>query len=182
MRGTTTAAKQKRRAMLLHLAGPDVQEIIYHLNLYWNRGCYKLRHCCWSPQHRFHFVPQVNSIFAHQTFHRVTQNPGATIQQFVTSLRKAAKDCDFATNIDNQIRYAVFNKCTFTYIKRKLLGEGQGLSLTRTLEVAEQCEKIETQLVALSVKREESESINKINERSNNQSTSIQGRYVIDVV
>ena len=29
---------------------------------------------------------------------------------------------------------------------------------------------------------EESESINKINERSNNPSTSIQGRYVIDVV
>ena len=121
-------------------------------------------------------MPQVNSAFARQTFHRITQNPGETVQQFVTRLRKAAKDCDFGTDTDNQIRDAVLNKCTSTYIKRKLLEEGQGLNLTRTLEVAAKCEKIETQLAALSVKGEESESINRINERSNNPSTSTQGR------
>ena len=123
------------------------------------------------------FVPQVNSAFARQTSHRITQNPGETVQQFVTRLRKAAKDCDFGTDTDNQIRDAVLNKCTSTYIKRKLLAEGQGLNLTRTLEVAAKCEKIETQLAALSVKGEESESMNKINERSNNPSTSTQGRF-----
>ena len=69
------------------------------------------------------------------------------------------------------------NNCTSTYIKRKLLEEGQGLNLTRTLEVAAKCEKIETQLAALSVKGEESESTKKINERSNNPSTSAQGRF-----
>ena len=124
-----------------------------------------------------YFVPQLNSTFARQTFHRITQNPGETVQQFVTRLRKAAKDCDFGTDTDNQIRDAVLNKCTSTYIKRKLLEEGQGLNLTRTLEVAAKCEKIETQLAALSVKGEESESINRINERSNNPSTSTQGRF-----
>ena len=71
------------------------------------------------------------------------QNPGETVQQFVTRLRKAAKDCDFGNDTDNQIRDAVLNKCTSTYIKRKLL-EGQKLNLTRTLEVAAKCEKIET--------------------------------------
>ena len=80
------------------------------------------------------------------------------------------------------------NKCISTYIKRKLLEEGQGLNLTRTLEVAAKCDKIETQLAALSVKGEESESINRINERSNNPSTNTQERFqgeisdVIDVV
>ena len=122
-------------------------------------------------------MPQVNSAFVRQTYHRITQNPGETVQQFVTRLRKAAKDCDSGTDPDNQIRYAVLNKCTSTYIKRKLLEEGQGLNLTRTLEVAAKCKKIETQLAALSVKGEESESINRINERSNNPSTSTQGRF-----
>ena len=124
-----------------------------------------------------YFVPQVNSAFTRQTFHRITQNPGETVQQFVTRVRKAAKDCDFGTDTNNQIRDTVLNKCTSTYIKRKLPEEGQGLNLTHTLEVAAKCKKTETQLAALSVKGEESESINRINERSNNPSTSTQGRF-----
>ena len=124
-----------------------------------------------------YFVPQVNSAFARQTFHRITQNPGETVQQFVTRLRKAAKDCDFGTDTDNQIRDAVLNKCTSTYIKRKLLEEGQGLNLTRTLVVVAKCQKIETQLATLSVKGKESESINKVKERGNNPSTNTRGRF-----
>ena len=58
----------------------------------------------------------------------MTQNPGETVQQFVTRLRKSAKDCEFGTDTDNQIRDAVLNKCISTYIKRKFLEEGQGLN------------------------------------------------------
>ena len=53
-----------------------------------------------------YFVPQVNSAFARQTFHRIRQNPAETVQQFVTRLKKAAKDCDFAPDTDKQIRDA----------------------------------------------------------------------------
>ena len=171
--GTTAATKQRRKAMLLHLAGPDVQEIFTTLTETGDATNYASA----VEALNAYFVPQVNSAFARQTFHRITQNPGETVQQFVTRLRKAAKDCDFGTDTDNQIRDAVLNKCTSTYIKRKLLEEGQGLNLTRTLEVAAKCDKIETQLAALSVKGEESESINRINERSHNPSTSTQGRF-----
>ena len=159
--------------MLLHLAGPDVQEIFTTVTETGDATNYASAVEALNP----YFVPQVNSAFTRQTFYRITQNPGETVQQFVTRLRKAAKDCDFGTDTDNQIRDAVLNKCTSTYIKRKLLEGGQGLNLTRTLEVAAKCEKIETQLAALSVKGEESESINRINERSNNPSTSTQGRF-----
>ena len=58
-----------------------------------------------------------------------------------------------------------------------MLEEGHGLNLTRAPEVTSKCEKIKTQLAALSVKGEESESINGINERSNNPSTTSQGRF-----
>ena len=118
----------------------------------------------------------MNSAFARQTFHQISQKPGETVQQFATRLKKAAKDCDFGTDVDNQIRDAVLNKCTSTYIKRKLLEEGQGLNLKRTLEVAAQCEKIETQLAVLSVKGEESESINRVNERANNLNINTRGK------
>ena len=52
---------------------------------------------------------------------------------------------------DNQVRDAVLNKCTSTYIKRKLLEEGQSRNLNRILEVATQFERIETRLAVLSV-------------------------------
>ena len=162
--------------MLLHLAGPDVQEIFTTLTETGDATNYASA----VEALNAYFVPRVNSAFARQTFHRITQNPGETVQQFVTRLRKAAKDCDFGTDTNNQIRDAVLNKCTSTYIKRKLLEEGQGLNLTRTLEVAAKCKKIETQLAALSVKGEESESINRIKERSDNPSTIstiTQGRF-----
>ena len=172
--GETTAAatKQRRRALLLHLAGPDVQEKFTTLTetgdaTDYNRAVEALN---------AYFVPQVNSAFARQTFHQISQKPGETVQQFATRLKKAAKDCDFGTDVDNQIRDAVLNKCTSTYIKRKLLEEGQGLNLKRTLEVAAQCEKIETQLAVLSVKGEESESINRVNERANNLNINTRGK------
>ena len=170
---TTAATKQRRKAMLLHLAGPDVQEIFTTLTETGDATNYASA----VEALNAYFVPRVNSAFARQTFHRITQNPGETVQQFVTRLRKAAKDCDFGTDTDNQIRDAVLNKCTSTYIKRKLLEEGQGLNSTSTLEVAAKCEKIETQLAALSVKGEESESLNRIIERSNHPSTSTQRRF-----
>ena len=169
---TTAATKQRRRAMLLHLAGPDVQEIFTTLTATgdatdYNRAVEALN---------AYFVTQVNSAFARQTFHQISQKPGETVQEFATRLKKAAKDCDFGTDADNQIRDTVLNKCTSTYIKRKLLEEGQGLNLNRTLEVAAQCEKIETQVAVLSVKGEESESINRVIERCNNLNTNTRGK------
>ena len=158
--------------MLLHLAGPDVQEISTTLTGTGDATNYASA----VEALNAYFVPQVNSAFARQTFHGITQNPGETVQKFATRLRKAANDCDFGTDTNNQIRAVVLSKCTSTHIKRKLLEEGQGLNLTRTLEVAAQCEEIETQLAALLEMGAESESINRINERSNNLSTSTQGR------
>lgn len=54
--------------------------------------------------------------------------------------------------------------------------EFQGLNLKRTLEIASQCEKIETQLAVLSVKWKESESINRVNGKSNNLNISTRGK------
>ena len=82
-----------------------------------------------------YFVPQVNTAFARQSFYQTTQKPGETVQQFVTRLRQAAKDCAFAADTDNQIRDAVLSRCTSDYVRRKLLEEAN-LTLARVLEIA----------------------------------------------
>ena len=99
--------------MLLHLAGPDVQEIFTTVTETGDATNYASA----VEALNTYSEPQVNSAFTRQTFHRITQNPGETVQQFVTRVRKAAKDCDFGTDTDNQIRDTVLKKCTSTYIK-----------------------------------------------------------------
>ena len=54
--------------MLLHLAGPHVQEIFTTLT-----------YASAVEALNAYFVPRVNSAFARQTFHRITQNSGQTV-------------------------------------------------------------------------------------------------------
>ena len=154
--------KQRRRALLLHLAGPDVQDVFLTLT---DTGGVKDYAKAVEALNGY-FAPQVNPAYARHSFRQMQQKPGETIQQFATRLRKAAQDCDYGTDMDNQIRDEIMCKCHSNYIRRKLLEEGQGLTLKRTLEIAEQCEKVEAQMTALSSTEEgELSSVNKVVER-----------------
>ena len=66
--GTTAATKQRRRAMLLHLAGPDEQEIFTTLTETGDATNYASA----VEALNAYFVPQVNSAFSRQTFRRIT--------------------------------------------------------------------------------------------------------------
>ena len=60
-------------------------------------------------------------------------------------------------------------KSTSSYIKRKLLKEGQGLSLARALEIAEKCEKVNSQMAAMSsTKQDGTEIVNYMKEKKGN--------------
>ncbi|XP_070576981.1 uncharacterized protein [Ptychodera flava] len=158
----SAATKQRRRALLLNLASPDVQDIFSTLS---NTGTATEYSEAVTALNTY-FVPQVNPAFARQTFHQVVQKQGETVLQFVTRLRKAAKDCNFGVDNDNQIRDAVLNKCLSDYVCWKLMEEGTGLTLTCTLQIADQCEKVEVQMAALSVKRLDTETINRLTEKN----------------
>ncbi|XP_070535101.1 uncharacterized protein [Ptychodera flava] len=158
----SAATKQRQRALLLHLAGPDVQDIFSTLS---NTGSATEYSEAVTALNTF-FVPKVHPAFARQTFHQIVQKQGETVLQFVTRLRKAAKDCNFGVDNDNQIRDAVLDKCSPDYVRRILLEEGTGLTLTHTLQIADQCEKVEVQMAALSVKRGDTETVNRLTERN----------------
>lgn len=146
----SVATKQRRRALLLHHAGTDVQDIFSTLADTGGPTDYEQAVTALNS----YFVPQVNTAFARQTFYQLKQKTGQTVQQFVTCLRQAAKDCDFGADKDNQIRDAVLSRCNFEYVRRKLLEEGTDLTLTRTLEIAVQCECVELQMVALHISQD----------------------------
>ena len=149
----TAVVKQRRRALLLHLAGPDVQDVFSTLPDTGEVTDYKKAVTALNT----YFVPRVNSTYARQTFHKLCQEPGETVQQFSTRLRRTARDCDFQADTDNQIRDAILNKSTSVYVRRKLLEEGHTLTLARALELASQCERIEEQMAAMSLTDEKRE-------------------------
>ena len=141
--------RQRRRALLLHLAGTDVQDIFSTLPNTGDAKDYKTAVDALNA----YFIPQVDTMYARHCFRQLTQAPGETIRQFTTRLRRAVKDCDYGDDTDNQIRDEILCKCSKTYTKRKLLEEGRGLTLARALDIAENCEKVDTQLAAMSIEK-----------------------------
>ncbi len=142
----TDAVKQRRRALLLHFAGPDVQDIFFTLpetgeNTDYNAAIEALN---------AYFVPKVNTAYARHQFRLLTPNPAETMRQFATRLRHGIRDCGYGDESDNQIRDEILAKCTSNYTRRKLLEEGPTLTLARALEIGELCEGIETQMAAMS--------------------------------
>ena len=155
---TNATTRQRRRAMLLHLAGTDVQEIFSTLAATSKATDYAaavtaLNGC---------FLSKVNTAFARQKFHRLQQKEGETGLQFVTRLRKEGKDCNFGADFDNQIRDAVLCKCRSDYVRRKLLEERVELTLARPLEIAEQCESVDHQMSHLRVSESSKEDANRV--------------------
>ena len=120
-----------------------------------------------------YFAPKVNLAYARHTFRQLQQSADETVLQFASRLKRYAKDCDYGTDTDNQIRDEILHKCKSDYVRRKLLEECLGLTLARTLELAQQCEKVEAQMTSLSLHSTDQHSndehrINKITSATNN--------------
>lgn len=76
--------KQRRRAQLLHYAGPDVQDIFYTLGNTGEDSNYKAAVDALNA----YFIPQVNSTLARHAFRQLKQEENETVAQFVTGLRR----------------------------------------------------------------------------------------------
>ena len=164
--------KHRRRAQLLHYAGPDVQDIFYTLaDTGENKDYQKAVNAL-----NAYFKPKVNTAYARHAFKQLQQQEKETVLQFVTRLRRAAKDCGYGADTDNHIRDEVLQKCRSHYLRRRLLEEEKELTLKRTLEIAEQCEKVETQLEALSLSKPteikpKEEQVNKVDRKKGQKHT-----------
>ena len=79
--------RQRRRAQLLHHAGPDVQDIFYTLE---NTG-EDIDYAAAVNALNGYFAPKVNSTYARHTFRQIHQNAGETVIQFTSRLNDMQK-------------------------------------------------------------------------------------------
>ena len=130
--------KHRRRAKLLHYAGPDAQDIFDTLADTGENTDYQKAVDALNT----YFKPKVNATYARHAFKQLQQGEKEAVLQFFTRLRRAAKDCGYGGDRDNQIRDEVLQKCKSQYLRRRLLVEEKGLTIKRTLEIAELWKKL----------------------------------------
>ena len=143
-RGITAAAR--RKALLLHCAGMEVQEIFEKLT---DPGApegedddvYKAALRTLDA----YFTPQVNVPYERHIFRQMKQEEHETVDQFVVRLSNQAANCEFGATKNEQIRDQIIDKCKSTELRRKLLGKGQELTLADTQKIARSLELTQTQ-------------------------------------
>ena len=154
--------------MLIHLAGTEVQDIFYTLP---NTGDAKDYKRAVDVLNAYYFVPKVDTTYARHCFRQLTQELGKQLDSLQPDLGERQRFV--ITEQTRTIKSAMKSSAsaTVTYIKRKLLEEGQGLTLDKALEIAENCEKVHPQLAAMTTKgqgaigkEEDTASINRIEE------------------
>ena len=119
-RGITAAARKK--ALLLHCAGMEVQEVFETLTdpdapAGEDDDAYKA-----APRTLdAYFTPQVNVPYERHIFRPMKQEEHDTVDQFVVRLSNQAARCEFGATKNEQIRDQIIDKCKSTELRRKLL-------------------------------------------------------------
>lgn len=138
-----TDDKQKRQ-LLLHSAGPEVQDIFDTLTATgedYETARDKLTE---------YFTPRKNVPYHRHLFRQEHQNEGETVAQFVTRLRQVSADCEFGDQTNDFIRDQVIDKCLSKSLRTKLLAE-RDLKLDKLLDIAQAKEASEAQSASFSV-------------------------------
>ena len=106
-KGITVA--ERKRALLLHCAGLEVQDIFFTLEeeaAGENETVYDQA----KKTLEKYFNPQSNVPYERLLFRNMAQNESETIEQYITRLRQKAVTCNF-DKVDEEIRDQVINKC-----------------------------------------------------------------------
>jgi len=103
--------------MLLHMAGPETQEVFDILTPENDTYDKALE----APTS--HFSVKKNVPFEGNVFHQTKQKAGESVEQFFTRLRKLTASCDYGDQTEDQIRDQVIATCSSTGLRKKLLTE-----------------------------------------------------------
>ena len=150
--GKGIADAAQRRALLLHTAGMDAQDVFYTLpEVGGDANVYEKAKTALSG----HFSPEANVPYERHCFRKMDQKQTETVDQYVIRLRTQAENCNFGdpAAVNEQIRDQVVEKCFSQKLRRKLLERGTGLTLTQLQETArifEDSERQATQMEGLS--------------------------------
>ena len=157
IRASGISDQKQKRAILLHLAGAEVQEIFETLP---DTGDdYKTA----LEKLNAHFNPCKNIAFERHVFRQATQRADESMDAFVTRLRTLAKTCQFDTDtsLDEMLRDQVIEKCASNALRRRLLRE-QELTLNNLLSLARSFQLADRQALEIEQKFESSTHLNSI--------------------
>ena len=124
------------RALLLHLAGPQVRDIFSNSIPATTRGEAK-DHTKAMDSLSDHFKVRKIASMARQAFLGVKPTAGETINSFITRLQKLAEHCDYEGEIDNQVRDRAISYIQDKNLKAKLYRE-ETLTLSKLIETVSQ--------------------------------------------
>ena len=134
----------QRRALLLHCAGSDVQDIFDVLPETGNVNEYAKAKEVLTR----YFVNQVNVPYERHMFGEMVQHEHETIDQFVVRLRGKAQqcdNCDYGDPLESQIRDQVISKYRSSHLRRRFLEKGQTLNLKQLQDIARTSEAVKRQ-------------------------------------
>lgn len=128
---------RQKRQLLLHSAGPEVQDIFDTL------GDTGEDYETASEKLTAYFTPSKNVPYNRHLFRQETQAEGESIAQYVTRLRQLGDSCEFGQQLEDFIRDQVIEKCSSRSLRTKLLAESN-LTLTKLLDIAQAKEASES--------------------------------------
>ena len=127
---------KRKRKLLLHSTGPDVQDIFDTLTE--TGEDYKTA----ADKLTMYFTSVKNVPYNRHVFRQENQAEGEIVSQFVTRLRTLSIGCDFG-QADDFIRDEVIDKCHSKSLRTKLLAE-KDLTLTKLLDIPQAKEASES--------------------------------------
>ena len=150
MVGLDIKAKARKRALLLYLAGPEVETIFATLEDTGEEDDYDKA----VEKLTEYFAPKQNVLYERHVFRQAKQRHDETIDQFHTRLRHLGTTCGF-NDLNEEIRTQLVEQCRSSRVRRKSLREDTTLSdliaYARSLELADkQIDEIERERTLVS--------------------------------
>lgn len=137
---------EQKKALLLHCAGSEVQDLFFTLdcpNPVGDETVFDVAKTLLNDN----FVPEVNVAYERSVFRGMSQLPNESVEMYISRLRQRAKYCNFH-NIDEMIRDQVIEKCSSHRLRRKLL-ERTNVTLQQVRQIALSIETSEKQATTI---------------------------------
>ncbi|CAH2084600.1 unnamed protein product [Euphydryas editha] len=158
LEATGITGEGKKRATLLLLGGPGLQEIVYNLP-----GAYEENSTNESQAFNTviekldeYFLPKQNKIYERHLFRQIKQDEGEKFEKFVVKLRDQARKCKF-NSPDEHIIDQIVEKCFSSELRKKILTLGDTVTLDKIITEANTLELVSHQLEEYGKKRKSNE-------------------------
>ena len=135
--------------LLLHVAGPEVQEIY---STFPEDKCTTYETLMAALNE--HFDPKKNQRYERFKFRRTAQSPSENMDSYIVRLRKLGEYCEFH-DLEDNILDQIIEKGKDTRIRRKLLELGNKLTLEKATRIARASEEAGAQVREIEQREEE---------------------------